>query len=186
MDSGVQGFNCKTGEADLTEHYDGKVDIGQVQEYTYLGFVVSSKGDNLANIRQLEKKSIGVIRKIFNKLGSMNLQQYYFEGAVILMNTMLRGSILYACEMYHNLKESEIRRIERIEEGFMRKILQTSRGCPIIQLYLEIGHSPARFEIQKMRLLYLKYILDEEEDSILKKFLNLQFKEPVRIGLQLS
>ena len=155
-------------------------DIGQVQEYTYLGFVVSSKGDNLANIRQLEKKSIGVIRKIFNKLGSMNLQQYYFEGAVILMNTMLRGSILYACEMYHNLKETEIRRIERIEEGFMRKILQTSRGCPIIQLYLEIGQAPARFEIQKMRLLYLKYILDEEEDSILKKFLNLQFKEPVR------
>ena len=84
------------------------------------------------------------------------------------MNTMLRGSILYACEMYHNLKESEIRRIERIEEVFMRKILQTSRGCPIIQLYLEIGQAPARFEIQKMRLLYLKYILDEEEDSILK------------------
>ena len=153
------------------------MDIGQVQEYTYLGFVVSSKGDNLANIRQLEKKSIGVIRKIFNKLGSMNLQQYYFEGAVILMNTMLRGSILYACEMYHNLKESEIRRIERIEEVFMRKILQTSRGCPIIQLYLEIGQAPARFEIQKMRILYLKYILDQEDDSILKKFLNLQFEK---------
>ena len=102
---------------------------------------------NLANIRQLEKKSIGVVSKIFNKLGCMNLQQYYFEGAVILMNTMLRGSILYACEMYHNLKESEIRRIERIEEGFMRKILQTSRGCPITQLYLEIGKAPARFEI---------------------------------------
>ena len=93
----------------------------------------------MANIRQLENKSTGVVRKIFNKLGCMNLQQYYFEGAVILMNTMLRGSILYACEMYHNLKESEIRRIERIEEVFMRKILQTSRGCPIIQMYLEIG-----------------------------------------------
>ena len=134
----------------------------------------------MANIRQLENKSIGVVRKIFNKLGCMNLQQYYFEGAVILLNTMLRGSILYACEMYHNLKESEIRRIERIEEGFMRKILHTSKGCPITQLYLEIGQAPARFQIQKMRLLYLKYILDQEEESILKKFLNLQFQEPVR------
>ena len=61
----------------------------------------------------------------------------------------------------------------------MRKILQTSRGCPIIQLYLEIGQAPARFEIQKMRILYLKYILDQEDDSILKKFLNLQFEKPV-------
>ena len=82
--------------------------------------------------------------------------------------------------MYYNLKETEIRRIERIEEGFMRKILQTTKGCPITQLYLEIGQAPARFEIQKMRLLFLKYILDQEEESILKKFLNLQFKEPVR------
>ena len=172
--------NRKTGEADLVEYYGGKVDIGKVEEYTYLGFVVSSKGDNLVNIRQLEKKSIGVIRKIYNKLGSMNLQQYYFEGAVILMNTMLRGSILYACEMYYNMKEIEIRRIERIEEGFMRKILQTTKGCPITQLYLTIGQAPARFEIQKMRLLYLKYILDQDEDSTLKKFLNLQFKHPVR------
>ena len=76
--------NCKTGEADLVESYGGKVNIGKAEEYTYLGFVVSSTGDNLANIRQLENKSIGVIRKIYNKLGSMNLQQYYFEGAVIL------------------------------------------------------------------------------------------------------
>jgi hypothetical protein len=141
---------------------------------------VSSTGDNLANIRQLENKSIGVIRKIYNKLGSMNLQQYHFEGAVILMNTMLRGSILYACEMYYNLKETEIQRIERIEEGFMRKILQTTRGCPITQLYLEFGQAPARFEIQKMRILYLKYILEQDDDSSLKKLLNLQFQHPVR------
>ena len=96
------------------------------------------------------------------------------------MNTMLRGSILYACEMYYNLKETEIRRIERIEEGFMRKILQTTKGCPITQLYLEIGQVPARFEIQKMRILYLKNILDQEDDSSLKRFLNLQFQQPVR------
>ena len=31
-----------------------------------------------------------------------------------------------------------------------------------------------------MRILYLKYILDQEDDSILKKFLNLQFEKPVR------
>ena len=48
------------------------------------------------------------------------------------------------------------------------------------QLYLEIGQAPARFEIQKIRILYLKYILDQDDDSSLKKFLNLQFQYPVR------
>ena len=136
--------------------------------------MISSKGDNLANIRQLKKKSIGVIRKIIEKLNSLNLQKYYFECAIIFMNVILRGSILYACEVYYNLKESELRQIERIEEGYMRQILNTTRGCPIIQLYCEVGQVPARFEIQKMRLLFLKYILQQSDDSILKRFLKLQ------------
>ena len=128
----------------------------------------------MANIRQIRNKSIGTVRKLFNRLNSLKLKQYYFECAVILMNSMLRPSILYACEMYYNLKESELRHLERIEESFLRKVLNTTKGCPITQLYLEIGQIPARFEIQKMRLLYLKYILKENEESLLRKFLQLQ------------
>ena len=84
----------------MTENYGGKVDIEQVDEYTYLGFVISSKGDNMANIRQMQKKSIGVVRKIINKLSSLNLKEYYFECAILLMNVMLRGSILYGSDLY--------------------------------------------------------------------------------------
>jgi hypothetical protein len=43
-----------------------------------------------------------------------------------------------------------------------------------------VGKYPARFELQKMRLLYLKYILEQDEDSKLKKFLNLQIEKPSR------
>jgi hypothetical protein len=96
------------------------------------------------------------------------------------MNVMLRGTILYACDMYYNLKENELRQIERIEEGYLRKILKTTKGCPITQLYFEVGQHPARFEIQKTRLLYLKYILEQNEESNLQKMLNLQLENPTR------
>merc|ERR1712208_60696 len=56
----------------------------------------------------------------------------------------------------------------------------TSKGCPISQLYLEIGQYPAKFEIIKMRLLYLKYILEQPEESLLKKLYNLQRSNPTR------
>ena len=52
------------------------------------------------------------------------------------MNVMVRGSILYACEMYYDLKESELRQIERIEEGYLGQIFKTTKGCPITELYL--------------------------------------------------
>ena len=80
--------------------------------------------------------------------------------------------------MYYNLKETELRQIERIEEDFLRKLFKTTKGCPITSLYLEIGQTPARFEIMKMRLLYLKYILEQPESSNIRQMLQLQLKMP--------
>ena len=88
--------NIETGEDDLIESYQGLVPIGKTDEQKYLGFIISSKGDNMANIREIRKKSIGTIRKIINKLNSLHLRNYYFECSIILMNSVLRGSILYA------------------------------------------------------------------------------------------
>ena len=96
------------------------------------------------------------------------------------MNVILRGSILYASECYYNLTENEIRRIERIEERYLRKIFQTPKTCPIVQLYLEFGQWPARFEIQKMRCLYLKNILSQKEHSQIFMFFKLQKESPIK------
>merc|ERR1712208_232329 len=91
---------------------------------------------------------------------------------------MLRGSILYAADMYYALKETELRQIERIEESYMRKVMKTTKGCPITNLYLELGQIPARYEIMKMRLLFLKYILEQPNESNLRKMLSLQLERP--------
>ena len=99
---------------------------------------------------------------------------------MVFLNVMLRSSILYACECYYNLKEKEIRQLERIEENFLRKMLKTTKGCPITQLYLETGHTPARFEVKNIRLLFLQYILQENPDSRILKFLQLQLKNPTK------
>ena len=151
--------NTLTEEAELVENYDGKIEIESVNQLKYLGFVISNSGDNMANILEVKKKSIGVTKKISEKLNELKLKKYYFECGIILMNVILRGSILYASETYYNMKEKELRIIERIEEGFMRKLLKTTTGCPTVQLYLELGQIPARFQIMKSRLLFLKVFL---------------------------
>ena len=116
---------------DLVEIYKGPIPIEKTEQQKYLGFVLSSSGNNLVNINAMKTKSIGVIRSILNKLNSLNLQKYYFECAQIFMNAMLRSTILYASETYHNLKKNEVCQLERIEEGFMRQVLKTTKGCPI-------------------------------------------------------
>ena len=172
--------NLNTGDYDLIETFVGKVAIENTAKHKYLGFVISNTGDNMVNINSMKNKSIGIIRQIYNRLESLNLRRYYFECAMVFMNIMLRSSILYAAETYHNLKENELREIERIEETFMRKILNTSKGCPIVQLYLTLGQIPARFAIMRMRLSFLQCILKEDEESMISNVLHLQLKNPTR------
>ena len=47
-------------------------------------------------------------------------------------------------------------------------------------MYLELGQWPARFEVQKYRLLFLKSILDEDENSRVVKFFKLQLEQPCK------
>ena len=164
----------------IVEKYSGQTSIEQTEHQKYLGFIISSTGNNMINIKAVKMKSIGIIRKIISRLSSLKLGKYYFECAVILMKSMLRPSILYASELYYNLKESELRHLEKIEEEYLRKVLKTGKGCPLSQLYLEMGIYPARYEIKKIRLLYLKYVLEQKDDSLVKKFLNLQLNQPTR------
>ena len=172
--------NTSTGGSDLVETYEGERLIEKTEKQKYLGFFLSSRGDNMVNIKEMKCKSIWLIRKIFTKLNDLNLKKYYFECGMVFLNVMLRPSILYACETYYNLKEYEIRQLERIEENYLRKMFKTTKGSPIVQLYLESGHTPARFEVKKIRLLFLQYILKESPDSRIYKFLQLQMKEPTR------
>ena len=172
--------NMNNKETELIEQYEGRTQLEQTEKQKYLGFLLSSKGDNMINIQNLKNKSIGIIRKLFNKLESLRLRKYYFECGIIFLNAILRPSILYASETYYCLSEHQIRQIERIEEQFLRKLFKTSKGCPISQLYLESGHIPARFQINRNRLLFLKYILDQDSESLIHKFLILQLNNPTK------
>ena len=153
------------------------MEIDQVSKQKYLGFVISNQGNNLANIQEVKNKSIGIIKKILEKLNNLNLKKYYFECGLIFMNVVLRGTILYAAETYYNLTEKELRILERIEESYMRKLFKTTAGCPVVQLYLELSQIPARFAIMKARLLFLKSILHENAGSRIAQFVKLQFEE---------
>lgn len=87
---------------------------------------------------------------------------------------------MFSVECYFNLKEKEIRAIEQIEEDYLRQLLNTERGSPISQLYLEGGEYPARFDIMKIQVLFFHYILNQDEKSLIYKFLKAQIKSPMK------
>ena len=67
----------------------------------------------------------------------------------------------------------------------MRKLLETSKGCHITPLYLTLGQFPARFAIQKMKLLFIKYILHEDDNSMINTIIT-SSETPYKSGLGIT
>ena len=98
----------------LVEIYEGKVKMGNVDSYKYLGQYISNQNNNMANINAVKISSHSISNKIFNILSSLKLGRHYFECGLILMNRMLRSTIKYTAETYYNLSELEIRHLKKI------------------------------------------------------------------------
>ena len=121
--------DSENGEDHLVETYDVKVNMEKTEEQKYLGFILSSKGDNMKHITEMKNKSVWIIDKIFNRLQSLNLKKYFFECGMIFLNVIFSSIILYASETFYNLRETEMRALERIEEYFLMKLFKTTKGC---------------------------------------------------------
>ena len=107
------------------------------------------------------------------------LGTHTLESGLIYFNSLLRASLLYACETYVNLNEREYRLIESTEENCLIKLLESGRNCPRSILYLEVGAIPARFQIKRLMLNYLHYILQEDRSSLISKFFHAQCANPI-------
>ena len=163
-------------KGNLNESYDGKKEMKEVTEHKYLGFIISSNGSNVADIRSKSKKSIGTIAQIINI--TKGLGTYTFECTLIYIKSLLRGSTLYASETYYSLTESEVRTLESIDKNCLKQILKTGKHCPTYLLYLELGLCPARYHIIKLKLGFLFYILQQDRTSLLGQFFQAQVDFP--------
>ena len=57
-------------------------------------------------------------------------------------------------------------------------ILSAHSKTPKVLLYLETGNIPLRFTIQSRRMNFLWYILNEEDNSLIKTFFMAQYENP--------
>ena len=59
-----------------------------------------------------------------------------------------------------------------------RELHEAEKGCPIIQIYLKLGQPPAKYDIYRLRMFFLNYIMDQEEKSTIYNCFNLQLQYP--------
>ena len=172
--------NTETNELSREDTYNGETDITETEEEKYLGDIISKSGKNVRNIIARKNKSIGICRKIMKSLQDIWFGKYHYEVAILLRNSLLINSLLTNSEAWHNLTETDIRNLEKVDENLLCKILETPISTPREMLYLELGVMPIRFIIKSRRLNFLKYIVSEPNDSLVHQVFDAQIKHPTR------
>ena len=91
-----------------------------------LGQIISSDGTNVANVASRSNKGAGMTGTIESIMKNVPGGRFHFEIGAILRNAYLISSMLSCSETWYNVTESELRKLEQIDEKLMCKILDCS------------------------------------------------------------
>ena len=154
----------------------GEQNIEEKREEKYLGDVISTDGKNIKNIQARVVKGKGIVSRIFTILDAIPLGKRYFEIGLVLRDVLLVSSMLFNCEAWYNVTQKELELLETVDIIFLRKLMGAPRSTPKEMFYLEMGLMQFRDIVREKRLRFLFYILSQNEDSILFKFLKSQIR----------
>jgi hypothetical protein len=144
----------------------------------YLGDIIQVDGKNKGTIDARKGKGIGTVNQTINILEDICFGPFTFEVGLVMRDSFLINSTLTNSETWLGLTTSEIETLEQVDESLMRRLLEVSLGCPKEMLYLELGCIPMRFTVMTRRIMFLHYILNEEQDSLISRVLHAQIKFP--------
>ena len=172
----VEVVNEETGIDEIKDICNDKYEMEEKEDEKYLGDLISVDGRNVKNIKSRVAKGTGIISKILSILDGIPFGQYYYEVAMILRNSLLLSSLLCNSESWYNVTQAELNLIESVDLQFFRRILNVPKSTPKEMFYLEFGCIPLRHLIRKRRIMFLHYILNQDSDSILHRFLMAQIE----------
>ena len=95
-----------------------------------------------------------------------------------MRNGILLGSMLNNSETWINLTKKNIEELEKPDK-LLRDRLFESKSSTVFY-YLELGIIPAKYVILKKRLKFLKYIIDEDMNSMIRRVYEEQRKESIK------
>ena len=76
--------------------------------------------------------------------------------------------LIYNDESWSNLTQKDISNLQDAQLNLLRRVIEVPKSTPIAALFLELGILPSQYQSEKRQLVFLKRILDRENDDPLK------------------
>ena len=141
--------------------------ISKADSYKYLGDHVADLWETLYSKRWEKAQGYSVTCQAMCTEISLGFQTYSF--AKMLHRSIFINGTMVNMETWPEFSTTRIEMFERIEQGFLRRILEAHSKTPIECLYLELGIMPFRFHLMMKRIMYLYIIMQRNDNEITKQ-----------------
>ena len=112
-------LNILTGETKLQETHEGEHNVLESCSEKYMGQLLSCDGSNVKNVENRANKGICMAGTIQSTLTNVPGGKFHFEIAVMMRHAYLISSMLSYCEVWYNITEVELRKLERVDETLL-------------------------------------------------------------------
>ena len=150
----------------------------QVDSTKYLGDIIHKNSKVTTNMAERHVKAVvsfSVIRAI---LEDIPLDIYRVEIGLELRQALFINSVLFNCETWHGLKDTDITQINIIDNQLLRYICKSHAKTPVEFLFLKTGAIPIPQILSNRRLNYRYEILKRDDSELVKRVFKAQHENP--------
>ena len=165
---------------------DGEYLMDNTLSDKYLGMVVCRDGSNKKNIEARISKGISASNEIMSILNENYFGPFYFQVFATLRNALFINSILSNSSAWYNMKQQDVEQLSKCDSCVLTRGLSANIKTSSVFMYLEMGMVPIPYLLKSRRLNFLYYILNESEESTLRRCFEIQSRAPVRGDWALS
>ena len=146
---------------------ESKVDSAAV--IAYLGDLINNKGTNADLITDRHQRGVTAMIKIEALVRETGLGIHTVNVHLLLYQSLFLSCVLFNSQVWRNLSEKEINKLESLQRRCLRKIFNAPHSTSRSFVYLEFGAVPIRYIIQQNQLMFLHHIVHLKDDDPVKQ-----------------
>ena len=146
-----------------------KGQVLKTEEYKYVGDWYDGKGSNLTKIKRKMKKSNHVITEVKKVSRYEMVGEADVEVRMLLLEMIVKPTLLFNTETWIDLKQKDIKEIEKHHYQIIRKAFEQKQGTPYYGIIAETGIWPYYYTIIYKRLMLYHHLIHSDEKRIARQ-----------------
>jgi hypothetical protein len=127
--------------------------IGYTEKYKYLGDMYDKTGKNMSKIEKKMEKASFIAAEVKREESYSEVGKADTEVRLLLMETMVKPTLLCNTEAWVNIRKEEMRRINQGHYLVLRKVFEQRENTPYYGILAETGYWPYSYVVIYKKLM---------------------------------